>query len=280
MQVRLRTYGLRLASLGLLAGLAALPVRAEDAADVPSATDIALASARYLASRPALSFRWFVTYDQPAEGGRTLTSVRSGETLFSRQDGFVVKAEREGARRDYHYDGATFTVSAPDEKFYASVPFAGGYDALVQAIRDKTGTVLPLWSMLSDKLPERLLQGVKAAAYHGTTLVAGREAHHLSFVGKDEDWQLWISTDAARPLPLMLVGVERTRRGSPVYRAYLSDWNDAPAVDPERFRFASPADFTRLSLPVPARTAGAGGGAADPAKAGAGAADPAKPAAQ
>ncbi|MEJ1160474.1 DUF2092 domain-containing protein [Prosthecomicrobium sp. N25] len=238
----------QLLSVALAAAFAVLPARAQDGAPEPSARDLALKSARYLAGRPALSFRWFVTYDQSADNGRKITSIRSGETLFSRKDGFFVKAEREGARRDYFYDGATFAVAAPDEKFYVSVPFGGGYDALVEAIRDKTGTVLPLWSILSEKLPDRLLEGVKDAAYHGTTLITGREVHHLSFRGADEDWQVWISTDEARPVPLMIVGVERAKRGAPVYRAYLSEWNDAPAVDPARFRFSPPADFMRLAV--------------------------------
>jgi len=243
------------------------PGQPEDPMD-PVAAEIAEKSAKFLAAQPAFSFSWFVSYDEVADGHEKLTYLRSGDTLMVRGKGFVSHSEQEGELRDYYYDGSEFTVVSPDEHFYASAPFNGGFDALVAAVRDHTDTILPLWTMMSPTLPDTLLDGVERGAYLGETLVAGHPAYHLAFSQRDEDWQVWISTNDDQPLPLMLVGTDKNQKGWPQYRVYMTDWNLDPDQAPAQFKFTPSDQYDRITLPSLMASGKAGGseapGSAEP----------------
>jgi len=108
---------------------------------------------------------------------------------------------------------------------------------------------LPIWEILSKTSTDDLLAETTAAAYLGTTPIAGREAHHLAFAEYDQDWQVWISTDEDRPLLLMLVGTNPYKQGWPQYRAYLTDWNLEPEILAGQFSFVPDEDDIRVSWP-------------------------------
>ena len=222
---------------------------AEPAVD-PIAAEIAQRSADFLAAQPRFAFTWFVSYDDVIDGPQMITRVRSGHTVMERGKGFVAHTERGDTLRDFYYDGAEFTVASPDEAFYATAPFTGGFDALVNEVKARTGTILPLWAIMSDTLPVGLLDAVRTATYLGVTLIAGREAHHLAFTEAEEDWQLWVSTDETAPLPLMLVGTEKNETGWPQYLVYMMDWNLAPEIDPSAFRYTPREVDVRVGFPA------------------------------
>ncbi len=229
----------------------ALPAgAAEPAAEAePDPIAIASAAAEFLAAQPAFAFSWFVSYDLVVEGREKLTFLRSGRTVMDRAAGFVSETERGADRRDYYYDGESFTVAAPEDGFYATAPFADGFDALVAAVRARTGTVVPLWSIMSERLPAAFLAGVDGAAYVGLTRIAGQPAHHIAFTSYDEDWQVWIADDPEAPLPLMLVGTEPHIKGWPQYRAYLMDWDLAPEIAEGMFTHVPEEDAMAVSFP-------------------------------
>jgi hypothetical protein len=220
----------------------------DDAID-PQAVEIVMNSAKFLASQPAFSLGWFISYDEIADGGATITYVRSGTTSMVRGKGFVSHTERDDTLRDYYWNGSVFTVVSPNEEFYSSAEFSGDYDALVDAVREKTGSVLPMWSIFSKNLPDDVMTGVTGAAYLGTTLLAGQSADHVIFTQDDEDWQIWISTDEDAPLPLMLVGTEKNKDGSPQYRVFMTDWNLEPDTDPAQFTYEPDENAVKLALP-------------------------------
>ena len=229
---------------------AAPSVHAQDNAIDEQAAEIAMNSARFLASQPAFSFGWFVSYDEVEDDGLKVTRLRSGNTLMARDKGFVAHTERDNTWRDYYWDGSVFSIVSPNEEFYASVEFTGDFDALVDAVETRTDSVLPMWSMMSKNLPDVVLNDVVAAAYMGTTLIAGQSAHHLIFVEPEEDWQIWISTDEDAPLPLLLVGTDKTSPGEPQYRVYMTDWNLEPDTDPAQFTYEPDENAVKVTFPL------------------------------
>ncbi|MEL6483060.1 MAG: DUF2092 domain-containing protein, partial [Pseudomonadota bacterium] len=96
----------------------------------PDAEAIVLDSVEFLAGLPAFGFNWFVSYDVVDDGREKLTFTRSGSNLIVRGEGFSASSEEGFKLRDYYYDGKTFTVSAPEEDFYASRKFDQGFEAL------------------------------------------------------------------------------------------------------------------------------------------------------
>ena len=149
----------------------------------------------------------------------------------------------------YYFNGEQFTIVSPDENFYASSIFAEGFDALVEAARERTGLVLPLWSIMSPSIKERWLEGIERGAYLGTTVIAGEPVHHLAFSEYDEDWQVWISTDPDHPVIVMLIGTDLYQQGWPQYRAYSNDWDFAPEIEPGIFTFKPDPDDMPVAMP-------------------------------
>jgi hypothetical protein len=227
---------------------AAEPARTSAAID-EKAAEVVLRSAYFVAETPAFSFSWFITSDDVIGGREKITSIESGTTTLNRELGFVSRTERGDTYRDYYYNGKQFTVASPNQAFYATVGFSGTYDELVDRVKQSSGVSLPLWTMLSIDLPAKLVADVDAAAYLGTTMLAGHEVHHVAFSGPEEDWQIWISTDDAAPLPLMLIGTRTDLQGWPQYRVNMMDWDLAPETSAADFSYTPEEGVTRITLP-------------------------------
>lgn len=250
---------LRLAGAALATVLFANPVSAQDEASEtvlevqsaidPVAAELVIQSTDFLAQQGELSFTWFLTSDIVVDGREKITNIEGGRMEMQRGVGFVARTERSGTYRDYHYDGATFAVASPNEQFYTSVSFDGTYEELVEAVRENTRLILPLWTLLTNDLTDRLLTEVDAAAYLGTTLLAGDQVHHIAFSSYNQDWQIWISTDEERPIPLMIIGTASHEQGWPQFRLNLMDWDLAPQIDSSQFSFEPGEGMTRITMP-------------------------------
>ncbi len=225
----------------------------DDSAIEQQAADIAMSTANFLASQDDIAFNWFVSYDVIVAENEKITYFRSGNVLLDRGNGFVAKTELGNTYRDFYFDGSVFTVASPNENFYASTRVEGSFDTLAKAVRERSDTILPLWSMLSEQLPDRMLENVNGGAYLGTTLIAGQLAHHLAFSQADEDWQIWISVEDDVPVPLMLIGTDRNKAGWPQYRAYFSEWNLDPEIADGEFSYQPEDDDVRMSFPTTAQ---------------------------
>ena len=215
----------------------------------PYAANIVRQSAEFLANLPSVSFTWFVTNDEIAETGETITTVESGKTAMDRSAGFAEQTEQESGRRDYYYNGNAFTVVFPDEMIYASQPYSGDYDSLVVSLRERTGAVLPAWIVLSAKLPEKIFVDLNSAAYLGTIMLMGNEVHHIAMSSTGSDLQLWISTDESAPVPEMLIGTLTDKPGMPRYHVRFSSWSLGHDLDTSQFIFSPGPDFERIAMP-------------------------------
>ena len=215
----------------------------------PEAVDLLTNAASFLAEQQKLSFNWFVSFDVVVDGREKITYLRSGYNILSRGEGFYSFSESGDGVREYFYDTAAVAIADPGKNAYVSAPFDGTFEELVARLRVEYGVILPIWEMLSKTSSDDLLRETEAAAYLGTTLFAGREAHHLAFADYDQDWQVWISTDEDKPLPLMIVGTNPYEQGWPQYRAYFTDWNLEPEIVEGQFTLVPDEDDIRVSWP-------------------------------
>jgi peroxiredoxin len=91
---------------------------------------------------------------------------------------------------------------------------------------------------------KRLIAGVESSKYIGTEKVGGVTCHHLRFVEKRFDWDIWIE-DGKRPVvEKVVVNLSKQfadEKATVTYTAAFSDWNVAAKFTAADFTFRPPA---------------------------------------
>lgn len=215
----------------------------------PKAVEVVGNAAEFLSQQEQLSVSWFISYDSVLDGREKITQVRSGYSLLDREAGFYGSLERGMATREFFFDGATFSVNDVENDSYAQIGFSGGFEQLVEQVKEEYNLDLPIWSVLSQQYRAGYLDGADKAAYLGLTRVGGEVAHHIALSNYDEDWQVWIADDPDSPRLLMIVGTNPYSQGWPQYRAYFSGWDFAPEIGEGSFTYVPGEDSERMSWP-------------------------------
>lgn len=116
----------------------------------------------------------------------------------------------------------------------------------------------PAGDLLYANAADILMEDVVSAMVVGQGTVGGVSCRHLAFQGNQVDWQIWIK-DGPQPLPCKLVITSKLQAGQPQFVVVTSDWNLAPKLAAERFRFVPPKGAIKVDfLPPAGKTAGEG----------------------
>ena len=152
-----------------------------------------------------------------------------------RPNGFVIELKSDIKNRTFVYDGKTFTVYAPELKYYATVDAPSTNIATLDKIYDKFGIALPLEDLFhwngEQTREAKLLSGFVV----GPATIDGVPTEQYAFREKDMDWQIWIQK-GDRPLPKKLVIIDRTDEAAPTYTARLT-WVENPPLTQQDFTF-------------------------------------------
>jgi len=151
-----------------------------------------------------------------------------------------------GAKR-FWYDGKTVTLLQGGSNYYSSVKAAPTIDKTLDELMKEYGFSPPLSDFLYDDPYAVLVENVEAGFYVGLGDVNGARCHHLAFVEKYIDWQIWIE-DGKQKLPRKLVITYKTMPRSPQYIAVLSDWNLKKTFPESLFRAEIPAKAVRVEF--------------------------------
>ncbi|MBK6865890.1 MAG: DUF2092 domain-containing protein [Ideonella sp.] len=154
--------------------------------------------------------------------------------------------------RELFYDGKTFTMYMPAQKYYSSVEFADSHAGLVSRLEQRFGVEIPLADLFTWGTPAAPVDKIESAMNAGQDLIGGEVCDHYAFRQGNYDWQIWIAA-GAKPLPRRLVIVNRGDEARPQSVSTL-DWNLQPAFSEASFRFTPPKGATRIEI-VPLKTA-------------------------
>lgn len=217
----------------------------------PQAVEILTSATQYLVAQDSLAVDWFVSFDEVADGREKITYMRSGANLLQRGVGFYGYSEFSDETREFFFDGAQFHILDVEENAFVTTAFVGSFDALADRVSETYDLRLPIWQVLSASPDVELLDRATAAAYLGTTRLAGREAHHLAFSDYDRDWQIWIATEPAQPELMMIVGTDPYTQGWPQYRAYFTNWDFDPDIPDGVFTYVPDEGADQMAWPKP-----------------------------
>ena len=153
-----------------------------------------------------------------------------------------LRADRTGQlmNQRFFYDGKTLTLYSPSEKVYATQAAPETVEKMINFARETVGVLLPAADLF-------LQQGLSADDAGPDGGRGGRQGgrgrgqhHHLLFVRPGAEFQIWVE-DGARPWPRKYVVTETDTPEKLSITTFLTDWNDAPAVDDAQFAFVPPA---------------------------------------
>jgi len=151
-----------------------------------------------------------------------------------------------GTKR-FWYDGETVTLLEGGTNFYSTVKASPTIDKTLNDLMKDYGFSPPLSDFLYNDPYAVLMDNVEAGIYVGLGDVGGVQCHHLAFVEKYIDWQIWIE-DGKQKLPRKLVITYKTMPRAPQYIAVLSDWSFTKSFSDSLFRAEIPIGATRLEF--------------------------------
>lgn len=207
-----------------------------------------------LANARSFTFNASNLTDEVTPTGQKIQYSKRSTISVRRPDG--VHSATKGDRENFTaiYDGKTFSLHDPKANEYAVVPMPATIDAAVDTLATKYGLVAPLADVLFSNPYESMTMHTQAGMYLGEHDVNGIACHHLAFRQAGADWQIWIEA-GSQALPRKLVITYKALPGEPQFIAFLDNWNLAPTLAADLFRFTPPAGAKQIELsPVPPPT--------------------------
>ena len=205
------------------------------------ASGILMRMADFLAGAQRFSFSVRAGYDAVQKSGQKIEFGETRKVTVSRPDRLRLEGQRsDGAKTLTVFNGKEIVLIDETNNVYAAARQPGGLDdTIVYFIKD-LGMQLPLAVLLVSQLPAELKDRVRSIEYVERTSIDGTPSHHLAARTDTVDFQIWVA-DGDRPLPQRVVVTYKQAKGEPQFRAQLSDWNLAPAIDDSTF-LAKPPD--------------------------------------
>jgi hypothetical protein len=217
----------------------------------------------YLQGLPRFAFEAEETFDEvDLRAPRThLSNIR--RVAVQRPDRFAADAEGDTLNRASWFDGKNITALDKAQNRYVTVELAGTIDDALELIEGEYGIVVPLEDFLYSDPYAILTEEILYGEYLGIHRAAGVPCHHLAFVQRRIEWQIWIEA-GERPLPRKLAIAYVEEPGTPQYAATINRWSTEPEFPGDLFVFTAPEgaeeiDAAALRKPAPAEGAVEGG---------------------
>lgn len=211
----------------------------------PEADRILRSMTAYLGELPAFSVVADIDDEVIDLAGQKLQVSSSGTLMVERPGHF--HAHRKGPLADVEviFDGQTLTLHGKRQNVFVQIEASGTIGDAITELRAQTGVDAPAGDLFYPDPYPGLMTDVKTGTYQGTAQVNGIECHHLAFRAAKVDWQIWVQT-GDRPLPMKYVITSKWVTGAPQYAVRFRDWNTAPVLAPDSFKFVPPEGARQL----------------------------------
>jgi hypothetical protein len=191
----------------------------------PRAELVLKAMSDYMKSVKQFSFRGKISFDDVLPTGQKIQYSAENQVAIRRPDRVYGEMQGDTGSRRFWYDGERATLVDGGLGVYATVedvPMELG--ALMDHLMEKYDFSPPLADLVYPDLYEALIDNVQFGIYVGLHDVEGVRCHHLAFVTKYIDWQIWIE-DGLQMVPRKVVITYKALPESPQYTAILTDWD-------------------------------------------------------
>ena len=200
----------------------------------------------YLRSLESFKVQAVTSTDEVLENGQKIQFDKSVEIQAKKPAGLRADITSPYGDRSFYYDGKTFTLHTPANKFYATIPMSGTNGELIEAVQDKTGATLPLVDLFLWGADDAAGDDIESAIIVGYGNVNGVQCEHYAFRQKAVDWQICIQ-EGETPLPLKLVITSKNEEEQPQYVSVMK-WDTAAAPDDKAFTYTPQEGDTKISF--------------------------------
>lgn len=186
------------------------------------------------------------TTDEVLLSGQKLQFGSTVTIRARRPDHVWIEIDSDRKQRELFYDGKTFTIWGPRNRYYASAPVTGTLSEVADRIDTKYGISMPLNDLFSWGTGTGGHPNIKEAIFVGPGHIGEVPCNHYAFRQEGVDWQLWIQKGDS-PLPIKLVITTTDDDAQPQFVSVL-DWNVAPALNDAMFTFEPPKDAYQIAI--------------------------------
>jgi hypothetical protein len=238
-----------LLAIALIVVCGSEPVQAQEktAAIDPKAEKHLKQMCTYLAGLKQFTFEGEELIDEVMDNGQKLQFSNQRKVSVSRPNKLFSEFKGDLADHQFVFNGETAILFDKDKKVYGSQAFKGSSDDLIEMLHNKLGFTVPLSDLIVTNCYKILTQEVSSGAYIGKHSVGGTSCHHLAFMQKLVDWQIWIDT-GDEPLPRKIVITQKQLRGEPQFTALLSRWNTSPKLADSMFNFTPASGIRQIDF--------------------------------
>jgi hypothetical protein len=217
----------------------------------------------YLKAAKEFSVHAEILYDDLLPSGQKLLFSGRNDIAVHRPDRLYSHSSGDTGDKRLWFDGNQITLLDERHGVYATEKVPGTIDATLDHLIKELHFTPPLSDLLYSD-PHAILRRNTLFGFHvGISDVGGHHCHHLAFIERNVDWQIWID-DGLMRVPRKLAITYKTLPGAPQFIATLTDWNFTarfadsvfvPALPPNAQRI----DFLKVAAAGPAKDASAKG---------------------
>jgi len=195
------------------------------------------------------SFHAEIQYDDILPSGQKLQFAAAQDVDVKRPNKVFAKYQSDVESREFWYDGENFTLLDRDKNLYSTAEAKPTIDKTLEEIMNKYGYTPALSDFLYSDPYKTLMENVLSGFYVGPGDVNGTECHHLAFVEKYIDWQIWIEA-GDKPMVRKVVITYKTVLESPQYITVFSDWNFNKTLSDSLFESVLPPGAKEIKMAV------------------------------
>jgi len=225
------------------------PAEKSDAAPIvnPQADKLLREMGEYMKNAQQFSFQAEITFDDVLPSGQKIQFGATEDLAVRRPNGAYIEYRGDLGFKRFWYNGESVTLYDPGDNVYAAEKVPAKFDEAMDRVMKEFGFSPPLVDLLYPDPYKLLIGKAQFGIYVGMSMVDGQRCHHLAFVDRYIDWQIWIE-DGKQVVPRKILITYKTIPGAPQFTAVLSDWDFATRLPDTLFAAGLPADAEEIQF--------------------------------
>ena len=189
----------------------------------PKAAGILQDMTYYMGSQYEYTYKADMMFDDVLESKQKIQYNAEETVYLKKPDKFYAGYVSDLGGYKLWYDAGQATLLEVPLNDFSLATLPSSVDQALNKLKEEYQFTPALSEFLFIDTYKLMTANIISGAYFGLSKVMGANCHHLVFVEKDIDWQIWIE-DGKRPVPRKLVITYKNMAESPQFIALIKDW--------------------------------------------------------